>query len=95
MSPANSADRKARYYPRKNKGPGEEFSRPFVLRWRYSNPFFLSVGVRQSTADSQVLSDLESHASSPSFPFSSGITRLADEKNDFTVILVTPRIIAP
>jgi hypothetical protein len=52
-------------------------------------------GVRQTSSDYQALSDLENRVCRPSFPFSSGITRLADEKNDFTVILVTPRSIAP
>jgi len=52
-------------------------------------------GFRQTSPDSQALSDLENRVRRPPFPFSSGVTRLADEKNDFTVILVTPRIIAP
>ena len=72
------------------------FSRPFVFSMALqvifsSNP----LGVRQTSSDKQALSDLEDRLCCLSFPFSGGVTRLADEKNDFIVIRVTPRTIAP
>jgi len=72
------------------------FSRPFIfsMALQVISSSYPSV-VRQTSSDYQALSDLDYRVCRPSFPFLSGITRFADEKNDFTVFLVTPRMIAP
>jgi hypothetical protein len=75
---------------------GRKFSPgPLFFDGVTGNPSFLSVGVRWTCSDLRALSDLENRVCCPSFPFSGGVTRLADEKNDFAVILVTPGTIAP
>ncbi len=96
-SPANSADGYGSLsrWAKKQKA-GRNFLPAFCFFDGVTgNPSFLSVGVRWTRSDLRALSNLGNKLVCPSFPFSGGATRLADEKNDFAVILVTPGTIAP
>jgi hypothetical protein len=96
-SPANSADGHDSFSRGvKKQKAGRNFLPAFCFFDGVTgNPSFLSVGVRWTGSDLRALSDLANRVVCPWFPFSGGITRLADEKNDFAVILVTPGTIAP
>jgi len=93
----NFAEKVAPFYDRFLKTEGREKispGLPFFIGVT-GNPSFLSVGVRRAKFGFRALSDPENRALGLSFPFSGGGTRLADEKNDFHVISVTPKTIAP